>query len=70
MPDEKAYPVLACVCGSTDIKAMNDPLFMPRIECQKCYRFTVGDTVEQVIERWNKGIEAQHASSRQDTQTE
>ncbi|KKM06461.1 hypothetical protein LCGC14_1743830 [marine sediment metagenome] len=50
---EKEYAVKICVCGNRDIKLIDGPWTDPRVHCNKCGAWAIGNTREDVVKRWN-----------------
>ncbi len=51
---KEEYAVNICVCSSKDITLIDGPWTSPRIHCNKCGAWAIGDTRQDVVKRWNR----------------
>jgi len=51
---DEEYAVSICACGSRDMSLIDGPWTSPRIHCNKCGAWAIGNTRQDVVKRWNK----------------
>lgn len=52
----KKYKLYVCTCGCKRLRLTNGPWLDPMITCKKCGAWALGDTQQDVVNRWNKSV--------------
>lgn len=56
MNGEQLFRVRSCACGNKKLKLIDSYWTCPRIHCDKCGAWAIGNTRQNVVDEWNRCV--------------